>query len=487
MTMIARGEASGSRVSMEEGASFDDDAGSSHPSSPYISPRLAPKPRQGAISASDDDNSLPPLSAAVPMRRGAVSGASMGPLLPLPPMKLPPEDAPSRGPSPANGKRPSFSVGHASLLNEKRPSITLGSLDGKRHSISSMGAVPAHHHDNTAANVDNRRGAIVSGPSPYMTHPAYTSGQQASIRLSDDGHGYYHAAPASPRSMASPAWSSHTASAPTAGPAPSSSSWGAGGHHHPRHDDPRAASAEMQYSASPQQHHQDSAWAGATQQQSPSSNHGAYASAPPLPATATDAPYRGPTHRAPSAGSPSNPSWSGFSDHPHEHHHHHQHQHHRDLSISTSEGYQQSHNPHHRQNRSVSPMHQEGQGYGQQHQQHEHQQHQHQQHQSHGEAPDYGGFAPMAGGKRPRSAPRVLSTQPRIFACSECPARFARNHDLKRHQRGHLSVRPFPCDYCGKSFSRKDALKRHVAVKVSFLRYEFLPFSFHILCLLVAD
>ncbi|PWN93895.1 hypothetical protein FA10DRAFT_224285, partial [Acaromyces ingoldii] len=53
----------------------------------------------------------------------------------------------------------------------------------------------------------------------------------------------------------------------------------------------------------------------------------------------------------------------------------------------------------------------------------------------------------------------------RIFACSECPARFARNHDLKRHQRGHLSVRPFPCDYCGKSFSRKDALKRHVAVK----------------------
>lgn len=81
----------------------------------------------------------------------------------------------------------------------------------------------------------------------------------------------------------------------------------------------------------------------------------------------------------------------------------------------------------------------------------------------------------MAGGKRPRSAPRVLSTQPRIFACSECPARFARNHDLKRHQRGHLSVRPFPCDYCGKSFSRKDALKRHVAVKVSFSCINFFP------------
>ncbi|PWN31445.1 uncharacterized protein FA14DRAFT_106239, partial [Meira miltonrushii] len=51
------------------------------------------------------------------------------------------------------------------------------------------------------------------------------------------------------------------------------------------------------------------------------------------------------------------------------------------------------------------------------------------------------------------------------FACSQCPARFARNHDLKRHQRGHLSVRPYPCTWCGKSFSRKDALKRHVLVK----------------------
>ncbi|KAM3416047.1 hypothetical protein BST61_g9533 [Cercospora zeina] len=39
------------------------------------------------------------------------------------------------------------------------------------------------------------------------------------------------------------------------------------------------------------------------------------------------------------------------------------------------------------------------------------------------------------------------------------------NHDLKRHKRIHLAVKPFPCGHCDKSFSRKDALKRHVLVK----------------------
>ncbi|KAJ8132564.1 hypothetical protein O1611_g1056 [Lasiodiplodia mahajangana] len=40
-----------------------------------------------------------------------------------------------------------------------------------------------------------------------------------------------------------------------------------------------------------------------------------------------------------------------------------------------------------------------------------------------------------------------------------------RNHDLKRHKRIHLAVKPFPCEYCDKAFSRKDALKRHRLVK----------------------
>ncbi|KAL9936740.1 hypothetical protein V8E36_004808 [Tilletia maclaganii] len=54
---------------------------------------------------------------------------------------------------------------------------------------------------------------------------------------------------------------------------------------------------------------------------------------------------------------------------------------------------------------------------------------------------------------------------PRLYKCNVCPASFSRNHDLKRHSRIHLAVKPFPCPYCDKSFSRKDALKRHILVK----------------------
>ena len=49
--------------------------------------------------------------------------------------------------------------------------------------------------------------------------------------------------------------------------------------------------------------------------------------------------------------------------------------------------------------------------------------------------------------------------QDRPHKCDQCPQSFSRNHDLKRHQRIHLAVKPFPCDNCDKSFSRKDALK----------------------------
>lgn len=47
----------------------------------------------------------------------------------------------------------------------------------------------------------------------------------------------------------------------------------------------------------------------------------------------------------------------------------------------------------------------------------------------------------------------------RHFKCDQCPQSFNRNHDLKRHKRIHLAVKPFPCGHCDKSFSRKDALK----------------------------
>ncbi|KAK9433652.1 hypothetical protein V1505DRAFT_303359, partial [Lipomyces doorenjongii] len=51
------------------------------------------------------------------------------------------------------------------------------------------------------------------------------------------------------------------------------------------------------------------------------------------------------------------------------------------------------------------------------------------------------------------------------FKCDQCPQSFNRNHDLKRHKRIHLDVKPFPCPNCDKTFSRKDALKRHTLVK----------------------
>jgi hypothetical protein len=50
------------------------------------------------------------------------------------------------------------------------------------------------------------------------------------------------------------------------------------------------------------------------------------------------------------------------------------------------------------------------------------------------------------------------------FACSMCSSSFSRNHDLKRHMRIHLNIRPYRCEYCPKAFTRMDALHRHSTV-----------------------
>lgn len=47
----------------------------------------------------------------------------------------------------------------------------------------------------------------------------------------------------------------------------------------------------------------------------------------------------------------------------------------------------------------------------------------------------------------------------RPFVCNECGKAFVRNHDLRRHQKGH-AVAENICP-CGKTFPRSDALKRH--------------------------
>ncbi|EGF79557.1 hypothetical protein BATDEDRAFT_12478, partial [Batrachochytrium dendrobatidis JAM81] len=51
------------------------------------------------------------------------------------------------------------------------------------------------------------------------------------------------------------------------------------------------------------------------------------------------------------------------------------------------------------------------------------------------------------------------------FKCDMCPSTFSRNHDLKRHIRIHLGIRPYKCERCDKSFTRMDALHRHTAVR----------------------
>jgi len=48
---------------------------------------------------------------------------------------------------------------------------------------------------------------------------------------------------------------------------------------------------------------------------------------------------------------------------------------------------------------------------------------------------------------------------PLPFKCDLCPQSFNRNHELKRHKRMHLAVKPFPCNHCGRIYARKDTLE----------------------------
>ncbi|KAJ3003699.1 hypothetical protein HKX48_001636, partial [Thoreauomyces humboldtii] len=65
---------------------------------------------------------------------------------------------------------------------------------------------------------------------------------------------------------------------------------------------------------------------------------------------------------------------------------------------------------------------------------------------------------------RKREASLTGGLQPKPFRCDMegCGATFSRKHDLKRHTRVHLGIRPFLCTACRKTFSRHDALTRHI-------------------------
>ncbi|CAJ0646403.1 9831_t:CDS:2 [Entrophospora sp. SA101] len=59
------------------------------------------------------------------------------------------------------------------------------------------------------------------------------------------------------------------------------------------------------------------------------------------------------------------------------------------------------------------------------------------------------------------NSPNIFNSSDRPYKCSTCELAFARNHDLKRHQKIHEKVKPYKCDGCSKHFSRLDALRRH--------------------------
>ncbi|PMD42023.1 hypothetical protein L207DRAFT_305370 [Hyaloscypha variabilis F] len=64
--------------------------------------------------------------------------------------------------------------------------------------------------------------------------------------------------------------------------------------------------------------------------------------------------------------------------------------------------------------------------------------------------------------------PTLLTSRPFICDVTGCSNSYQRIHELRRHKRTHLGVKPYSCRYsqCGKSglngFVRKDHLRQHL-------------------------
>ncbi|KAJ3214611.1 hypothetical protein HK099_006779, partial [Clydaea vesicula] len=64
----------------------------------------------------------------------------------------------------------------------------------------------------------------------------------------------------------------------------------------------------------------------------------------------------------------------------------------------------------------------------------------------------------------PKTKPKRKQPTEKQFNCSYCTVKFLRKHDLKRHERHHLGIKPFTCTICLKQFTRADALTRHTQI-----------------------
>ncbi|KAJ3383106.1 hypothetical protein HDU92_004394, partial [Lobulomyces angularis] len=68
---------------------------------------------------------------------------------------------------------------------------------------------------------------------------------------------------------------------------------------------------------------------------------------------------------------------------------------------------------------------------------------------------------------KPLHSPQQIRFQNKLlncqyqFSCPLCCSVFKRSHDLKRHAKKHLNIRPYVCTGCFKGFTRSDALKNH--------------------------
>jgi hypothetical protein len=68
---------------------------------------------------------------------------------------------------------------------------------------------------------------------------------------------------------------------------------------------------------------------------------------------------------------------------------------------------------------------------------------------------------------RPRKIKPEIKSIEKNHKCPDCPLKFLRSHDLKRHLRScHSDWKPHRCKFCGKYFARSDSLRKHLIVEL---------------------